>query len=340
MNATATEHRDVEYVRALARSGTLAATFSAASSTQQRRLTGAVMTVATPVVYTRLTRIVELKRGHTGCAVAMNRLSAACLDGFYDDLEAVTLDTLRNATTCINSLEGWLAGRIRAITVDAHRRRRGARGAQQRPRLPTWLARVLGHDPWLGHLAVEILTWVGVPATAGSSLWPLDSWNEQRAMFTGAAAGDGTRSVERDVEQVLAAMRTRRDWYENYIERPLGAKTPPVAALGPEFAATDELRALALVEPHEVLDARLTELAGLALEAIEHLVTTGADLTAAVADVVGRVFGGPDLARELEDLPHSASTADERVPALVSDAAQLAELVVAVRDILGGSAAG
>src|SRR5690606_38795108 len=140
------------HLRALAREGTLARIYASAGPGEQRRLRGAAMTVAAPVVFNRLTRVVELRRGHPGCAVAISRLTDACLDRFHDDPEAVVHDLLRNATTGIVNLEGWLARRVPAATVDAHRRRRGARGAQQRPRLPAWLAKGLGHDPWLGRL--------------------------------------------------------------------------------------------------------------------------------------------------------------------------------------------
>lgn len=330
-------HDDVDHVRELARAGTLAQTYAAADAEQRRRLCGAVITVASPVVFTRLTRVLELRRGHASCAVAMTRLADGCLDRFYDDLEAVTYDVLHNATTSIENLEGWLARRIHAATVDAHRRRRGERGALQRPRLPAWLDQGLGRDPWLGRLAVEILTWAGVPTTAGMSLWPIDGWSDLRATFPGVQPSDDPRTVEREVEQVLAVMRTRPDWFERYVERPMGAKVAPVAPAGPRSDTADGPPPLMLVDVHEMLDAKLTDLASLALAAIEAQVARGAELAAAIVDVLCRVFGPVDLVREIGELPHGERTADEQVSALVSDPAELARIITVVREILADS---
>lgn len=334
-NDTQREHHDnVEHVRALARAGVLAQTYASADPEQRRQISGAVIAVASPVVFTRLTRVIELRRGHASCAVSMTRLADACLDRFYDDLEAVTYDVLHNATSSIDNLEGWLARRIRAATVDGHRRRRGARGALQRPRLPAWLDRGLGRDPWLGRLAVEILTWAGVPNTAGMSLWPIDGWSDLRAAFPGARPSDDPRAVEREVEQVLAVMRTRPDWFECYVERPMGAKEAPVAPAFPKGDGGDSQRPLMLVDSNDVLDAKLTELAALALAAIESQVARGVDLAPAIVDVLSRVFGTADLAREVGALPHGERTVDEQVSELVADPVELARIITAVQEIL------
>jgi hypothetical protein len=322
----------VEEVRVLAREGRLATTFAEAPVERRRQLSGATMAVAGPVVFTKLTRLLEINRGHAACAIAMNRLADTCLDHFYDDLEAVTDDVLRNATRPVHNLEAWMAGRLRAATIDAHRRRRGARGALQRPRLPAWLDKGLEHDPWLGQLAVEILTWVGVSAAAGSGLWPVDGWSERRAAFLGTRTGDHLRAVERDIEKVLSVMRTRPDWYENYVERPLGAKTPPVATAAGDGAAGPP--PLVLVEPDELLDARLTALAAVALQTIQRQLRSGMDLGAAVVDVLARVFGPWDPAYEVGDLPHAATTVDERVTALIGDPVKLAQVVRTVEEIV------
>lgn len=329
------DHQDVARLRELAREGVLAATYAAAPAEQRRWLSGAVIRVASPVVFNRLTRTLELNRGHAACAVAITRLADGCLDRFYDDLEAVTQDVLHHATTPITNLEGWMARRLRAATVDAHRRRRGEIGAQQRPRLPGWLDEGLGRDPWLGRLAIEILTWVGVTATAGSSLWPLDSWSDLRTTVTGVRCDD-IRTVEREVETVLAVMRTRPAWYERYVERPLGAKVPPTAP-GGRGETGDDLSPLMLVDQHEAVDAKLTELASMALAAIETQISRGADLAATVADVLARVFGPIDLEWEIGDLPHAAPTADEQVAALITDPAELARLVDVIQTILAGA---
>src|SRR6185369_13070063 len=100
----------------------------------------------------------------------------------------------------IKNLEGWVASRIRPATVDGHRRRRGLRGAQQRPRVPAWLAAELGGEPWLTTLATRILEWVGVTTTAGTELWPLDAWAELRTTVTDDPVRSGPAHVRADVE--------------------------------------------------------------------------------------------------------------------------------------------
>jgi hypothetical protein len=114
----------------------------------------------------------------------------------------------------------------------------------------------------------------------------------------------------------------------------------PVAAAMPGVTVADGPPLQTLVDPHEILDARLAELAGLALTAIERQLASGVDLAAAVLDVLGRLLGPDDPPHEVRDSPQSAPTADVRVRALVSDPAHLARLVQAIRDILGRSLAG
>jgi hypothetical protein len=323
-------------LRALASEGRLAETFARASVDQRRRLNGAAIAVASPVVFTRVTRIQEQRRGHSSCAAAVGRLADACLDRFYDDLEAVVEYLLTHATTPIRTVEPWIASRLQPATVDAHRRRRGGRGALQRPRLPGWLLKELAGDRWLGRLAIEILVWVGVAGTAGAGLWPLDGWADLRRQVTGDWNDSNPHTVERDVERVLSAMRTKPRWYADYVERPLGAKTPPVTSATDREVAGMEPSALALVEPHEADDARLTALAEQALEAIEGRLATDPDLNAAVTTVVRDVFGEIDVARELAGLPHDAPSADERIAALIDNSRDLKRIARVVRDILGG----
>ena len=325
----------VDDLRALARDGLLTATFVRAAREAQRNLFGATMAVASPVVFTRLTRVQERRRGHAACAVAIPRLADACLDRFYDDLEAVVEYFLTHAAVPIRSIEAWIASRLQPATVDAHRRRRSGRGALQRPRLPGWLRTALHGNAWLERLAIEILVWVGVTATAGNRLWPLDSWAELRGQTTGDWSGSDPRTVEGEVERVLCAMRAKPQWYADYIERPLGAKTTPVApAITDRNSAVVELPVLALVEPYEAEDARLAALADVALEAIEARLATDANLEAAVTWVVRAVFGDMDTAGELAHLPHGGPTADERISALITDPAELARIVRVVREIL------
>ncbi|BCJ70564.1 hypothetical protein CS0771_01080 [Catellatospora sp. IY07-71] len=320
----------VAELRFLASQGRLAATARTATPRERTALTGAAFTLAWPVVFHRLTRMNEQRRGHWTCAIAVNRLADACLDRFYDDVEAVVEDLLAHATMKIHNAEGWISGRLRAVTIDAHRRRRGARGAQQRPRLPRWLADGLGHDPWLTVLAVEILVWVGVPGTAGGLLWPLDSWAQRRVAVTGDVAGSDVRTVQRDVDRVLAVMRTKERWYADYVERPLGAKTPPTApAFVDRNAAVVEPPALLLTEPHELADGRLAELAALALIALRQADPCD---DAAIERIITKVFGRVDTAGAMACAPHTADGLD----ALVDDGAELRRIVAAVRAVLAG----
>jgi hypothetical protein len=320
---------DVAGVRELARAGRLAGSASAAPARDLARLRGAVYSVTWPLVFARLTKPLELQRRHPDCLRGLEWMRPDCLDGFHDDVEAVVEHALRRATDPIENLEGWLATRLTPATVDAHRRRRGEIGALQRPRLPGWLGDALGHDPWLGELAVQILLWVGVPATAGGELWPLAGWAARRAEVTGEpAAHDMRDTLDREVRTVLAAMCTRPKWYAAHVERPLGHKRAPVAPMPAEKSA--ELSPLELVGPHEVEDARLTALAEQALRAIEARLARGQDPATAVTAVVRVVFG----AGALEASPHSGSPRDDWLATALADEARLDRIVATALALL------
>src|SRR5262249_5538006 len=87
----------VEALRALARTGRLAERARRATPAEHRRLSGAALAVVWPVVFHRLTRVYEQRRGHRACARSVDQLTDACLDRFYDDLEAVAADLLAHA---------------------------------------------------------------------------------------------------------------------------------------------------------------------------------------------------------------------------------------------------
>lgn len=311
---------DVTGVRRLARDGLLAAAAAAASPPALARLRGGVYTVAWPLVFTRITKPLEHRRRHADCARGLEWLRPDCLDRFHDDVEAVVEHALRRATGPIDNLEGWLTTRLNPATVDAHRRRRGEIGALQRPRLPAWLGDALGGDPWLCDLAVQLLVWVGVPATAGAELWPLDGWAARRTEVTGEPAA-GHDTLDREVERVLAAMRTRPAWHAEHVERPLGHKQAPVAPMPADFPA------LELVGAHELEDARLADLAEQALAAIETRLNRGEPPAAAVTAVVRTVFGTAG--------PASGSPADDWLAAALADEGRQAGIVATVLAILG-----
>ena len=179
------------------------------------------------LVYERLTRPAALYRGHHMCASGITRMEPECHDRHQDDVEAVFQDVLEHADRRIENLEGWIVTRLKPATIDAHRRRRGERGAVQRPRLPNWLYAGLDGDRWLTGLAIGILEWVGVPATVSEGGWPLGAWAAERAQLRNDPhPNEG--AVAADIKIVLKAMQARPRWFEDYVERPLGRKQAPL----------------------------------------------------------------------------------------------------------------
>ncbi|WP_203737647.1 hypothetical protein [Actinoplanes italicus] len=321
----------VQRLRELAGAGTLAGAAAAATPVQRAELTGAAYEVVWPIVYARITRRMEHLRGHPACAVSVAQLADECLDRFHDDVEAVVEDLLAHARQPVLQLEAWITRRLVAATVDGHRRRRGARGALQRPRLPGWVADGLGHDRWLTTLALEILTWVGVSVTAGTEVWPLEAWAGHRASITRDWAGSTPFVVTRDVDTVLAVMRRRPDWYQSYVERPLGAKQPPVAAVPPGETVTP----LALVHPDDRVETELEQLAADAVEAIGVRLARGERADEIVAEVIHTVFGGA-VGGTLDRAPHTAADPLADVSGALADMATVNRIVSTALSILSG----
>lgn len=313
-------------VRELARRGKLVDYVAAASDVERKRLRVAAYEITQPVVFNNLTRKLEINRGHSRCSVSVQMLEDDCLDRFHDDMDAVLDDVFRNARVPISNLEGWVTRRLTAVTVDAHRRRRGERGALQRPRrIPAWLSAALGDDERLVGLAVDLLEFVGLDVTAGTETWPIDSWAARRAADDFEAA---RRAVRRDIDTVIAAMRTRPKWYADYVERPLGRKRPPLL---PVPRSVDEATEPSPVR-HDVADARLTELAALAVAAISARVGHGEAPPAVVVDVLTTVFGAGPV--ELDRRPGETAGADERLAQGLASPASIDRLVAAVLAIL------
>jgi hypothetical protein len=322
-------------VHDLARRGELARCAAAATGSDRRHITAAVYEVAWPLVFSRLTRRLELRRGHVACAVSFQNLAADCFDRFQDDLEAVVGDVLRQANKPIDNLEAWICSRLTAATVDAHRRRRGERGALQRPRLPGWLNDALAHDRWLTILAVEMLVWVGVATTAGGGPWPLDSWTHRRAVVTGDWRGSDTAVVEGEVELIRSVMRRRPQWYASYVEGPLGRKQAPV--LPAQRGGSDRVldpAPLPLVERYEVDDARLRALATVAVDAIEARIARGEAADSVVVSVLTEAFGGGTGRYDLDRVPERTLPDDERVLTLMTDPVVVDRVVATVLDII------
>lgn len=318
--------RGAERLRRLAAEGVLAEEAAAARGWDRRELSSAAYDLVWPIVFSRVTRRFEQMRGHAACAAGVGNLADECLDRFHDDVEAVVEDLLAHARRPIHNLEAWVAARLGAATVDAHRRRRGRRGALQRPRLPGWLADELGQDRWLTTLATNVLVWVGVADTAGTEVWPLDSWAQERARCLGDWSGSDPAAVAREVGVVLQAMRTRPEWYESFVERPLGTKQAPVAAVPVDAP-------LVLGEPDGDVDSELARLAGQAVRLIDRRVAQGEDAEATVTEVIRSVFGGL-FTGGLDRAPHAGADPLGGVTGALSDRGRLDEIVTTVLSII------
>jgi hypothetical protein len=251
-------------------------------------------------------------------------MPGSCLDKFYDDVESLIARLLATIRP-VEDLPAWLAYWAPRAAVDGHRRRRGESGALQRPRLTVALAAGLGQDPWLTALALEILIWVGVPATAGTELWPLDEWAQRRALITGDHAGSTPAIVAADVERVLAVMGERPEWFEAHVERPLGRKPTPVAM--PPSDHRGDSRPLRIGDEHDVYDDHVAALAEVALKAIAAGLRGNGDPTAVVVKVLDRLFLGGSDAERLGRAPGAGPAHDERLSARLAEPAAVSRIV-------------
>ncbi|GHJ48944.1 hypothetical protein Cs7R123_62860 [Catellatospora sp. TT07R-123] len=318
-------------IRDLASSGRLAEYFEQASETEQRRLRIDVRELVQQLVFTQLTRKLELRRGHRDCMVAVTRLRPECLDRHHDDMDAVVDDVLHSARTPIQNLEGWVSSRLTAVTIDAHRRRRGERGALQRPRLPRWLIEELGQDQRLMGVALDMLDWVGIETSAGLHDWPIEAWEGRRLAGSGHRAGP---SVAEDIATVVAAMRKRPLWYAKYVERPMGRKALPMAVhdadggdpVDPGWAAQ---------EADLADDARRAELAELTVLLVGQRLARGEDVREVVVDVVATLFGSGTASEEMGRAPGLGSTDDEQVMRRLAEPETVDRIVALVLDLLG-----
>lgn len=326
--------RAADHVRRLTGEGELVNYFEKASGEERRRLWAGATEIVWPLVFLRVTRQVERNRGHHQCAAGVQRLASDCLDRFHDDVEAAVRYLFAYATAPVDNLEGWLTVRLRQATVDGHRRRRGERGAPQRPRVATWLAQALDRDVWLVALAKAILDWVGTDATAGASLWPLAAWTEQRGIVTGDHTA-GESVVAAEIEMVLAAMRHRPAWHDKYVERPLGRKQAPVwfPSRGVDGGHADP-EPLALVTPYDRDEALLQELAARAIDVITRRAERGEELRHVVPEVLAVVFGTLPAAGDLEQMPGEDPGGLNLAADLIGDPKRLDRVVATVIDLL------
>ncbi len=320
-------------IHRLAREGRLAEEFRTASGDHRRRLRAAAGELAGPLLFRYVTRPIEHKRGHHECATGLAGLQPDCLDRYHDDLDAVLHHLFTKAAQPIENLPGWLTSRLRAATVDGHRRRRGRTGALQRPRVPVWLAEELRQDAWLVELATGILEWAGNDATAGASLWPLNAWAARRAGHTGDRRA-GEAVVAREVEVVLAAMRRRRTWYEKNVERPLGHKQAPVWLPARGADGTHAEPKPLVTAPHEKVDALLRQLAALAIDVLAQRIERGEDPAVVASEVLRTVFDGMPAGYGSDQVPGTGETGPDHVVALIEDPARMDRIVAAVIELL------
>lgn len=326
-----TSQLDVDRLRSLASKGELASSFATADELEQRRTLRALYVLAWPITFARITRPVELRRGHKSCAQGLEKLAPECADRFHDDVAAVVHEVVHRANAPIADLEAWIAKATPFAAVNGYRRRRGAIGALQRPRLPGWLRERLGNDPWLTRLALHVLDWVGVPSTAGTEVWPVNSWAGSRGEITADWPGSTPEVVAAEVRTVLAAMRSRPAWFVAHVERPLGHKQAPIAAMLDQEA---QCRPLALVDPHECAESRLTAEARHALRMIEARLRLGEDPRTAVVNVVRRIFCDGVAIETISHAPHDAGHADEWLVRTLHDGDIADKMVARVLDVV------
>lgn len=323
-------------LRGIAQRGELACVEELLPEVSLIELRRAAYTITWPIVFNRHTRKLEMAKKHRSCASSIENMESDCLDRFHDDVEAVIDYLFLHADSAIHNLEGWITTWLRAATVDGHRRRRGQRGAQQRPRVPKWLANQLDDDPWLVTLAGKVIEWVGVPTSAGEDMWPFDSWTDLRGTITGDWCGSEPGVVAREVEAVLTAMgEGNPSWYNQYIELPLGRKQAAVA-----FTATTSERdaeALSLTTRDDQDEANLIRLATLAVDAIASRLDSGEDPREVIPTIVQKLFTGPSAAAsEIDRVPHrSAEACDAQLSAVLVDDVVACRVITAALDILG-----
>jgi hypothetical protein len=140
--------------------------------------------------------------------------------------------------------------------------------------------------------------------------------------------------VAAEVETVLTVMRRRPNWYESYVERPLGAKQAPVAT-APVGEATGEVaKPLALVEPAAQVDSELLRLAAEAVRAIDARLATGEQAERIVVDVIRATFGGSFTAT-LDRAPHAGADPLGGVSGALANVGTVNRIVATVLAIIG-----
>jgi hypothetical protein len=329
--------RAVFPLRDLASSGELR---QAAGSGEARRLRAEAFSVVLPLVWQRHTRPLEARKGHRRCAAGICYLEPECADGFTDDVESVVTALLAYRRPIAN-LEGWITARMANAIKDGYRLRRSRdMGAQQRVRVPVRLAARLGNDPWMVALADRVLQWAGVRRTAGTQLWPLGAWAEDRAALVAPACEH--RAAETVAADLAVVLRTMREWdaawYAGYVEQPLGRKWAPVVAEtwhDPDHGADREVAHLELVPQHERDDARLSEAAAACLADIRSGIAAGGEPRQVVANALTAGFlSVGSLYEECDRTPLAGGDPGAVVATVLANPDALDRIVGVVLDIV------
>jgi hypothetical protein len=334
--AAHSEPGDYSLLRDLAAAGQL---HRIAGSEEARAFQSEAFHIVFPLVWSRHTRVLEVRKDHRRCATGISRLEPECADGFTDDVEAVVTALLAYRRPIAN-LEGWITARMANAVKDGYRQRRAREmGAQQRVRVPVRLAARLGNDPWMVALAGRVLQWVGVRRTAGTQLWPLGAWAEDRVALADRPCGElDAEAVAADLAVVLRTMQEWDPaWYATYVERPLGRKWAPVAPApwpDPDQNGPDEATHLQIGQQHERDDARLAETAAACLAVIRSGIAAGDDPHQVVARALAASFlSVGSLFEECGRPPLSGSDSEEVVAAVLAEPVAFDRVVVAAVDI-------
>lgn len=300
-------------------------------------LRAAAFELAMPLVWERHTRPLENAKGHRGCASGMIRLAPECHDGFTDDLESV-VTALLSYRSPIGNVEGWISARMANAIKDGYRVRRAREmGAQQRVRVPAKVAARLDNDPWLIALAERVLQWAGIRRTACPELWPLGAWAEERTAFAGLVTQEPRTAVADDVAVVLQAMHDSDPaWFDRYVEKPIGRKWAPVAAVSPRADGVDypDTECLELVPEHERYESHLTEAAARSLTMIRGELAAGTDARKAVTGALTANFMSIRAVRGELDRAPGTDHAGDLIAAVLGDRSALDRLVPDVLTIV------
>jgi hypothetical protein len=326
-----TEIADRRPLRQLAASGDLWRT-GITEPAEVSRLRSEAFEIALPLVWERHTRGLEMRKGHRRCTTAISALPPECLDGFTDDLEAVVTGLLAYRRP-IASVEGWITMRMGNAIKDGHRVRRAKEmGAQQRVRVPSGLAARLGGDPWLLALAERVLQWTGVRQAAGSDLWPIGQWTEDRAAITRIPESLSVVSVTDQVSMVLAAMKEwDAAWYDRYVEQPLGRKWAPPTT---DSSDVPENSLLDLVPEYERAEGRLIDSAATCLEAIRAALGEDYDPCEAVENALIATYLIDWKPTDLDQVPSTSYDVGDVVTAIMTDRGTLDRVTAEVLDIV------